>query len=124
MSPLSRTVLLVEDGQDLGPLLRDTLEDWEWRALLVRSGGEAMEVLAREPVGLMLLDYELSDMSAADLLERLRSRKTPIPPTVLISARDRSGFHEKWPELLDVLRKPFELDELSALLERLGPRTT
>jgi len=52
-------VLLVEDGQDLGPLLRETGEEWNHRAVLARTGAEALDVLARERVTLMLLDHDL-----------------------------------------------------------------
>ena len=116
------TVLLVEDGQDLGPLLRDTMEEWEHRAVLARSAAEALEALAREPVSLILLDHELPDMSGPQLLERLRSQQRKIPPVVLMTARQQPGTHGDWPELVDVLRKPFELSDLAAVLQRHLPR--
>jgi DNA-binding response OmpR family regulator len=112
------TVLLVEDGPDLGPLLRETIEEWNHRAVLARSGAEAMALLAREPVGLMLLDHELPDMVAPELLEALRSQSRPIPPVVLMTARLRPGTEQTWPEVVDVLRKPFDL---AAVLRRRLP---
>jgi DNA-binding response OmpR family regulator len=115
-------VLLVEDGQDLGPLLRDTMEEWEHRAVLARTAAEAMEVLDREPVSLILLDHELPDMSGRELLEALRSQHRLIPPVVLMTARLQPGTEGHWPELVDVLRKPFELSELAGVLERRLPR--
>ncbi len=115
------TVLLVEDGPDLGPLLRDTLEEWNRRVVLATTGGEALEVLAREPVSLVLLDHELPDMSAGELVSRLRAEQRQIPPLVLMSAH-RSLRGEHWPELVELLQKPFELSELAALLERHLPR--
>ena len=121
MTDAPATVLLVEDSQDLGPLLQETLEEWNHRAVLARTGAEAMEVLAREPVSLMLLDHELPDMVAPELLEALRSQSRPIPPVVLMTARLRPGTEETWPELVDVLRKPFELADLAAVLRRRLP---
>jgi DNA-binding response OmpR family regulator len=111
------TVLLVEDAQDLGPLLQETLEEWSHRAVLARTGAEAMELLAREPVGLILLDHELPDMTAPDLLEALRSQNRPIPPVVLMSA----GLRAANAELVDVLPKPFDLADLAAVLRRRLP---
>src|SRR5262245_51989548 len=119
---IAPTVLLVEDGPDLGPLLRDTMEEWEHRAILARTAAEALEVLGREPVSLILLDHELPDMSAPDLLKVLRSQRRQIPPVVLMTARQRPGTDGEWPELVDVLRKPFELSELAGVLERRLPR--
>ena len=122
MTALADTVLLVEDAQDLGPLLQETLEEWNRRAVLAQTAAEALEVLAREPVALMLLDHELPDMSAPELLERLRSQHRAIPPVVLMSAWPIRDGHEGWPELVAVLQKPFELSDLAATLERHLPR--
>lgn len=111
------TVLLVEDGQDLGPLLVETLEDWKHRAVLARTGAEALNILAREPIALVLLDHELPDMTGSELLDTLRSQDRPIPPVVLMSAW-RSETTARAPEQVDVLQKPFDLSELRAVLKR------
>ena len=112
----------MEDSQDLGPLLQETLEEWSHRAVLARTAAEAMEVLAREPVGLMLLDHELPDMTAPELLATLRAQHRTIPPVVLMTAWPRPETEEDCPELVGVLRKPFDLSELGAVLKRHLPR--
>jgi DNA-binding response OmpR family regulator len=107
----------VEDRQDVGLLLRETVEEWNHRALLAQTGAEAPEVLGREPVALMLLDHELPDMTGVELLEELRSQRRSIPPVVLMGAGLRPS-PDHGAEVVEVLRKPFELAELAALLER------
>lgn len=117
------TVLLVEDGQDLGPLLRETVEEWNHRALLAQTGAEALDTLSREQVALVLLDHELPDMTGVELLEALRSKRVIIPPVVLMGAGLRGGGLEQHvAEVVEVLHKPFELNELAALLQRRLPR--
>ena len=115
------TVLLVEDGPDLGPLLRDTLEEWNRRVVLAPTGGEALEALGQKPMSLLLLDHELPDMSAGELMARLRAEQRRIPPVVLMTAHQSLRF-EHWPDLLEVLEKPFELSVLARLLDRHLPR--
>jgi len=122
VTPPLDTVLLVEDAQDLGPLLQETLEEWNHRALLARTAAEALEVLAREPVALMLLDHQLPDMSAPELLSVLRSERRTIPPVVLMTAWLQPEADERLPELVEVLRKPFDLSDLGAVLRRHLPR--
>jgi DNA-binding response OmpR family regulator len=122
VTPPLDTVLLVEDAQDLGPLLQETLEEWNHRALLARTAAEALEVLAREPVALMLLDHQLPDMSAPELLNVLRSERRSIPPVVLMTAWLQPEADEHLPELVEVLRKPFDLSDLGAVLRRHLPR--
>ncbi|HET6983654.1 MAG TPA: response regulator [Myxococcaceae bacterium] len=115
-------ILLVEDEPELGLVLQETIEEWDRRVLLVPSGSEAMRVLAEVPVGLLLLDWQLADMSGAELLDRLRSEKRPIPPVVLMTAGTRSALDVRWPEVVALLQKPFELVDLSRLLEKTLPR--
>lgn len=115
-------ILLVEDEPELGLVLQETIEEWDRRVLLVPSGSEAMRVLAEVPVGLLLLDWQLADMSGAELLDRLRSEKRPIPPVVLMTAGTRSALDVRWPEVVALLQKPFELFDLSRLLEKTLPR--
>lgn len=118
MTTPANTILLVEDAQDLGPLLRETLEEWSHRAVLAQTGAEAMEALAREPVGLVLLDHELPDMTAPELLGALRDQRRVIPRVVLMTAWPRPESEEDWPEIVDVLHKPFDLSALAAVLKR------
>lgn len=121
MSHPPDTVLLVEDAQDLGPLLVETLEEWKHPAVLARTGAEALDLLAREPIALVLLDHQLPDMTAPELLETLRSQNRPIPPVVLMTAW-RPENTARSPELVEVLQKPFELSDLGAVLARHLPR--
>jgi len=116
------TVLLVEDAEDLGPLLRETLEEWNHRAVLAPTAAEAMQVLSREPVALMLLDHQLPDMSAPELLRALRSKHQSIPPVVLMTALAQPASDGPLPEVVEALQKPFDLSDLGAVLKRHLPR--
>ncbi|HET9157424.1 MAG TPA: response regulator [Myxococcaceae bacterium] len=111
-------ILLVEDEPDLGLVLREIIEEWGHRVLLVPSGGQAVRVLADQPVGLVLMDWQLADMSASQLLDRLRSEARLVPPVVLMSATQSSALEIRWPEVVGVLQKPFDLADLASVLER------
>ena len=115
-------ILLAEDEPELGAVLRETIEEWDRPVLLVPSGSAVIQVLGKRSVALLLLDWELSDMSAAELLDRLRSEAQPIPPVVLMTAGFASALDIRWPEVVGVLQKPFDLAELARTLERHLPR--
>ena len=115
-------ILLAEDEPELGAVLRETIEEWDRPVLLVPSGSAVIQVLGERAVALLLLDWELSDMSAAKLLDRLRSEAQPIPPVVLMTAGFASALDIRWPEVVGVLQKPFDLAELARTLERHLPR--
>ncbi len=115
-------ILLAEDEPELGVVLRETIEEWDRPVLLVPSGSAVIQVLGERSVALLLLDWQLADMSAAELLDRLRSEAQPIPPVVLMTAGFASALDIRWPEVVGVLQKPFDLAELARVLERHLPR--
>jgi len=69
-------------------------------------------------VRLVLLDWQLADMSAAQLLDQLRSEARLVPPVVLMTARQSSALEIRWPEVVGMLQKPFDLAELARVLEQ------
>ena len=111
-------ILLVEDEPELGLVLQETLEEWQRPVLLVPSGSEAIRILAEQPVALLLLDWQLADMAAGQLLDRLRSETQRIPPVVLMTAFQSSGLEIRWPEVVGLLQKPFDLSDLARVLEQ------
>ncbi len=115
-------ILLAEDGPELGAVLRETIEEWDRPVLLVPTGSAAIQVLAERPVALLLLDWQLADMAASQLLDQLRSEARPIPPVVLMTAGSLSAIDVRWPEVVGVLQKPFDLADLAGFLERHLPR--
>jgi CheY-like chemotaxis protein len=89
VSPAADTVLLVKDSQDLGPLLRDTIEEWNRRLVLARSGSEAMDLLAREAVARVLVDHELPPGGPGPTSLRATQNYTRSPDGRALAPRDR-----------------------------------
>ena len=73
-------------------------------------------------MALVLLDHELPDMTAPELLEALRSRNRAIPPVVLMTALQHPKAGGTSPGLVEVLQKPFDLSDLAGVLNRHLPR--
>jgi two-component system, OmpR family, response regulator MprA len=90
---------------------------------LAASGAEALEMAARRPPDLVILDVMLPEMDGLEIARRLRST-SPVP-ILMLTARDavadrvaglRSGAD-------DYLVKPFAFEELLARIEALLRRT-
>lgn len=112
-----RTVLVVEDDDDVLGLIADVLRDRGHTVHCARDGNDALKRLGERGFELILLDLTLPDMSGDEFLE-LRER-TPhlatIPVVILSGSDDAYAFGEG--RKIPVLRKPFRASELLSLVE-------
>jgi len=88
--------------------------------LVATSGVRALELLATDPIDLVLLDLVMSDMSGFEVLDILRERADQRPVLVLtalddVRARVRALEKGAW----DVVAKPFDRAELAVRIKNL-----
>jgi len=108
------TVLLVEDEESIGALVRTYLGRDGYRVVWVRTGEEALAELARHPVRLVVLDIGLPGMDGFEVCRQIRSRSTV--PILMLTARDEEPDRVAGLELGadDYVPKPFSPRELAA----------
>ena len=120
--------LLVDDTEEnlvaLEPLLRrDGLE-----LLLARSGSEALELLLKHDVSLVLLDVQMPVMDglAATRLIRDQSKRIGRPIIIALTADAMPEDRDKCMRagMDDYLSKPISSKRLTEMLEKHGPNAT
>jgi two-component system response regulator HydG len=79
------TVLIVDDEPGIVDSLHKIFERESLRVLTAGSGGEALEIIRREPVSVLITDLIMPGMSGIDLLRASRSL-SPETETVLMTA--------------------------------------
>ncbi len=79
------TILVVDDEPGIVDSLQKVFEREALRVLTARGGGEALEILRREPVSVLLTDLIMPGMSGLDLLKASRS-VSPETETILMTA--------------------------------------
>lgn len=113
-------VLLVEDDPMVAELNRvyvGRVEGFQTVAS-VRSGAEAMEVLRKGQVDLVLLDVFMAGQSGMDLLAEIRSLAMDIDVIFVTAARDTKTIGKALKlGAADYLIKPFEFERLQQALE-------
>ena len=114
-------ILVVDDMSTSRGLITQALEGFGVRNIATASDGEsALERLAREPVHLVISDYNMPGMDGLSLLERLRgSGRTEGVGFLLITGRADASVVERGHSLRmnNLLRKPFQPSELKAAIE-------
>ena len=102
------TVLVVDDEPGIVDSLQKILERESLRVLTAGSGGEALDLVRREPVSVLVTDLMMPGMSGADLLDALRHAGVTVPVILM------SGKPMTLPEgFFGFLSKPFDLRELA-----------
>ena len=125
---MNPSILLVEDEEHLARGLRFNLEAEGYRVDVFERGEDALErleIAAKDPVDLVILDVMLPGISGFDVLERLRARENPVP-VLLLTARDTNQDIVRGLDMGadDYLTKPFSLPVLMARVRTLLRRAT
>jgi DNA-binding response OmpR family regulator len=113
MSQQAKSILIVDDEQDILLFLEAVLSDEGYRVLTASRGEELFALLERGLPDLILLDMLLSGTDGRAIIRRLKSQAaTASVPVLLVSAHPRAEQ-----EALDsggdgFLAKPFDIDEV------------
>lgn len=109
-----KTILIVEDNTDIHNLLKEVLEKEKYRVVDSYSGTEALMLLEREKVDLILLDLMLPGLNGEEIIKKVKDI-----PIIVISAK--ISPEDKVNALLsganDYLTKPFSTEELLARIQ-------
>ncbi|MGO9307678.1 MAG: response regulator transcription factor [Spirochaetia bacterium] len=121
---MSKRILVVEDEDLVGTMVRLNLESAGYQVVWVRNGDEAAEQAAVEPFDLILLDISLPGMGGLSVLEKLRSLGVGTPIMMLTA---RADVPTKVRALDfgadDYLAKPFHVEEMLARVNALVRRS-
>ncbi len=116
----STRILVVDDEEQMRDLLAKVLERNGYQVTVMSNGGSALAFLEDEPVDLVLTDVR---MPGIDGMEALRSIKELRPETVVIIMTGFGSIDQAVQAVkdgaYDYINKPFDLDELRALVNGL-----
>lgn len=112
-------VLLVDDDPAIRLVVVATLEG-EGHAVRAAAGGAAaLELLRRERVDLVLLDMRMPGMDGWAFADAYRGLPPPRAPLAVFTAAVDPARHAEEVGADAFLAKPYELDDLLALVGRL-----
>ncbi len=111
-------ILYVEDNDLVRESFAELLATADRRVVCVSDGAGAREALREQNVNLLITDINLPDGSGLDLA-REALRQNPSLPVIVCSGQDLRDVARLLGPTAHPLAKPFELEELEALVERL-----
>lgn len=109
-----RKILIVEDNNDIHNLIKEILEKENYITMDAYSGTEAILLLEKENIDLILLDLMLPGINGEEIIKKVHDI-----PIIVISAKN--SVDDKVNVLLnganDYITKPFEAKELVARIK-------
>jgi CheY-like chemotaxis protein len=110
-------VLIVDDEAEIRDLLRFILEAEGYQVAEVTNGTDAVLRLKEQPLALVLLDLHMPVMDGRNVLTELRTQGITVPVIILTAG---VGAVQELRQLgaAAYLDKPFEVDQLLALVAR------
>ena len=107
---IGKRVLVVDDDASIRELLSTVLEDDGYEVVPAANGEDALAVCSRWRPDVIVLDLMMPVMDGWTFAKRLRERDD-IPIVVLSAANDLER-HAKSVSAIEVIGKPFDLDQL------------
>lgn len=119
-SPSESLALVVEDEMDIARLIAVALENADFDVDIVQAGDEALQRLEETTPALVVLDLMLPRISGDKVLHHIRTDERFQNTRVIVL----SG-HAQLAELTEdeadlVLLKPFNIEQLQGLVERIS----
>lgn len=111
-----KTIVCVDDDQTARFLMEKFVETiGEYHTVSLDSGRACVDYLRQHPADLLLLDFNLGDMDAAEVCEAIAEQSVnPDLPVIVLSVIDRVDIEPKlnYPHLLKVVQKPYAMEEM------------
>jgi CheY-like chemotaxis protein len=119
MTFLTPSLLITDDDRDFRETLGGVFEDRGYRTILASDGQEALDILERYPVHLVLLDMHMPRLTGLETIRRLREMHMALPCILLSAALDKAIEKEaRAAEAYDVLSKPVRLPDITGSVGR------
>ncbi len=112
-------ILVADDEESIRLVLATALSQAGHEVETVATGGDALAVLGRRDFDVAILDIRMPDMSGLDVLSRLREESNPAIVVVITAQNTMANAIEAMKRgAFNYLTKPFDLDEVRALVAR------
>jgi len=116
---VERHILVVDDEEEVRDTLYNVLKSLDYKPYVAASGKEALQILKREKIDVVLSDLYMPEMDGIELLKKVRMENNKIVflmitahPTIetAVEAIKKGAY--------DYLTKPFHIEEVRLKINR------
>jgi len=117
-------VLVVEDNEQVGAFATQALRELGYQSVLARNADQALRELAQDcgRFHIVFSDVVMPGMSGIELASRIREQHAGMP--VVLASGYSHVLAEQGTHGLELLRKPYSVEQLSRVLRRVARTRT
>lgn len=120
VSLTGKTVLIVEDEEELREPLALEFESLGCHVLQASNGVEGYEIIKQKNIDVVISDVRMPGGDGIEMLTKIKALPRPTPVVMLITGFSDVSFEETYARGAEaILTKPFDLDEIENTVERL-----
>lgn len=115
-----RTILIVDDDAGMCETLADILEIKGYSVDTAQDGRMALQMLRQRDYDLILIDIMMPGMNGVETLQQIKTINPKVLTLIMTGHSQLEGFVSEalWSGVDGVLYKPFEIDDVLAVIER------
>jgi two-component system response regulator (stage 0 sporulation protein F) len=119
MTKAKQVILIVDDEEGLREGLSKLLESEGYVALSAESGEQALEILQRSHIDLVLTDMRMPGMDGIELLKKIRERHPNVGVIILTGYGQIESYIEAMNfGAIEYVSKPFKVNELKFIVNK------
>jgi|HigsolmetaAR202D_1030399.scaffolds.fasta_scaffold00166_22 Response regulators consisting of a CheY-like receiver domain and a winged-helix DNA-binding domain len=118
-------VLIIDDDQSILTLIQLLFEHEGFTLLQADNGEEGVQIAAQERPDCILLDIAMPRRTGLQVYHDLQASDAAGIPIIIFSAIPNQQTEAEWlalPNVVDVIRKPFMIDQLVARIANICDR--
>lgn len=117
---INRSILLVDDEKLLRWGLKVNLEKKGFSVMEATSSEQALTILGKERIAILLTDYIMDGMNGDDLVRLVREKDKQLKIIMFSGFQLQGGTYQEMKSKTDlIIKKPVELDLLVRSIDKL-----
>jgi two-component system, response regulator PdtaR len=113
------SILVTDDDHAFRETVRAMLEPRGFRTLTAANGEEALTIVSREPIHLLLLDMHMPRLTGLETVHRIHQVRRQLPWVLLSAALDEATVQQAHlADVFSVLPKPVSCSDITITVQR------
>ena len=110
-------ILVAEDEADLRDILKVTLEQEGYRAILASDGDEAIKKIEKKSFQMALIDIKMPGVNGKELVFKIKQINPLMPIVIVTGSPDFKEEVSLKKQVYEYIYKPFKLDKLVGVVK-------